>query len=244
MQSLYYLVSLSAGLLGGGNKGLQTNAGVFPHTEECLIEFTKIYLEASKKMDVLASWQAAEEWLYKYKILQTNNKIDYNILEFAYRLKDPWTSALKGKKVLVISPFAEEMVRQYKSEIRHLLFSNQEFLPDFEITAIKSVNTAGKNSESSGYRSWSEALSFMKAQITKEDFDVALLGCGAYAFPLGAFIKDLGKQAITVCGALQTYFGIYGGRTEHLPERNQYWIRPDMSTRPLGFEAIENSAYW
>lgn len=243
MKSLYYFVSLSAGLWGC-NKGLQTNAGVFPHLEESLIKFTKIYLEASKKLDVLACWQNAEKWLYKYKILQTNNKIDYNILEYAYRLKNPWTSALKGKKVLVISPFAEEMVRQYKSEIRHLLFSNQEFLPDFEITAIKSVNTAGKNSESSGYRSWSEALSFIKAQITKEDFDVALLGCGAYAFPLGAFIKDLGKQAITVCGALQTYFGIYGGRTEHLPERNRYWIRPEMSTRPIGYESIENSAYW
>lgn len=157
MKSLYYFVSLSAGLWGC-NKGLQTNAGVFPHLEESLIKFTKIYLEASKKLDVLACWQNAEKWLYKYKILQTNNKIDYNILEYAYRLKNPWTSALKGKKVLVISPFAEEMVRQYKSEIRHLLFSNQEFLPDFEITAIKSVNTAGKNSESSGYRSWSEAL--------------------------------------------------------------------------------------
>ena len=31
------------------------------------------------------------------------------------------------------------------------------------------------------------------------------------------------------CGALQTYFGIYGNRTEELPERNEYWIRPSQT---------------
>ena len=42
---------------------------------------------------------------------------------------------------------------------------------------------------------------------------VALLGCGAYGMPLGAFIKDgLKKPAIHVDGVLQLLFEIKGKR--------------------------------
>jgi threonine dehydrogenase-like Zn-dependent dehydrogenase len=33
-------------------------------------------------------------------------------------------------------------------------------------------------------------------EIGKIDFDVAILGCGAYGLPLAAAIKGMGKQAI------------------------------------------------
>lgn len=46
------------------------------------------------------------------------------------------------------------------------------------------------------------------------------------------------------CGALQTYFGVYGNRTAELPERNEYWIRPNSNARPKGYEKIEGSASW
>ena len=229
--------------LGTGNKSLQTNAGVFPLCEDTLQRFTDTYLKATKQLDFLASWITEETWLEKYGIISQPKKIDYNILEFAYRLDKPWTMALKGKKVLVVSPFADDIKAQYQSEKRHKLFANKNFLKDFDLETVTSVNSAGGGNTTS-FRDWFQALESMKSQIGQIDFDIALLGCGAYAFPLGAYIKSLGKQAITVCGALQTYFGVYGERTANLPERNKYWIRPNIGTRPKGYEKIEGSAYW
>jgi hypothetical protein len=229
--------------LGSANKALQTNAGVFPLSEDTLKQFTEVYLDASKQLDLLASWQDNEKWLAEYGILNHPEKIDYNIIEFAFRLKDPWTEALEGKKVLVVSPFAQDIVRQYNSEHRDKLFTNKKFLPRFDLKSLTSVNSAGRGNNV-GFKDWFQALEQMKSQISQVDFDIALLGCGAYAFPLGAYIKNIGKQAITVCGALQTYFGIYGNRTANLPERNKYWVRPNSNTRPKGYEKIEGSAYW
>lgn len=216
---------------------------MFPLCEDTLRRFTQIYLDATRELDVLASWQTSEKWLETYGIIQQPEKIDYNILEFAYRLDKPWTMALKGKKVLVVSPFADDIKAQYQSEKRHKLFTNKNFLKDFDLETVTSVNSAGEGNTTS-FRDWFQALESMKSQIGQIDFDIALLGCGAYAFPLGAYIKGLGKQAITVYGALQTYFGVYGNRKEELPERNEYWIRPNSNTQPKGYEKIEGSAYW
>lgn len=129
--------------LGTGNKSLQTNAGVFPLCEDTLQRFTDTYLNATKQLDVLASWITNEIWLEKYGIIQQPDKIDYNILEFAYRLERPWTMALKGKKVLVVSPFSDDIKRHYLSEKRHMLFPDADFLQDFDLQTVMSVNSAG-----------------------------------------------------------------------------------------------------
>lgn len=151
--------------------------------------------------------------------------------------------SLKEKKVLVISPFADLIENQYKNR-RRLFPSNELFLPDFDLKTLKAVDTAGENWKYSGYQTWTDALIAMEEQIKKIDFDIALIGCGAYAFPLGAFCKTMGKKAITTCGATSLYFGIYGNRWKHLPEINQFWIRPNRKYNPIGFEKIENGAYW
>ena len=41
-----------------------------------------------------------------------------------------------------------------------------------------------------------------------KNFDIALIGCGAYGFPLAAFVKGIGKKAVHIGGPLQLFFGI------------------------------------
>ena len=50
----------------------------------------------------------------------------------------------------------------------------------------------------------------MKSQMDQTDYDIALIGCGAYGFPLAAHAKRMGKQAIHMGGSLQLLFGIRG----------------------------------
>ena len=89
----------------------------------------------------------------------------------------------------------------------------------------------------------------MKKQIDQIDFDIALLGCGAYAMPLAAHIKRSGKKALVLGGFTQILFGIKGARWDTTrPDivelYNEYWVRPDENNRPKGFKKVEEGAYW
>jgi len=91
----------------------------------------------------------------------------------------------------------------------------------------------------------------MCQDISKLDFEVAVIGAGAYGMFLGAFCKRMGKQALHLGGASQLLFGIKGERWEHQypPEFsarlfNEHWVRPSEAQKPQGVEKVENSCYW
>ena len=88
----------------------------------------------------------------------------------------------------------------------------------------------------------------MKNQILKKDFDIALIGCGAYGFPLAAHVKRIGKQAIHLGGSLQILFGIKGKRWDNHPVisklYNEHWIRPRVEDKPNKAHLVEDACYW
>ena len=158
----------------------------------------------------------------------------------------PWSIALEGKKVLIVHPFEETIISQYKQ--REFLFEDKRMLPAFELKTLKAVQSiVGTKTE---YKDWFEALDYMKGKIEAIDFDIAILGCGAYGMPLAAHIKRMGKQAIHFGGETQTLFGIKGKRWEdtiynyHNKFYNEYWVRPANTEKPQDANKMENGAYW
>lgn len=61
---------------------------------------------------------------------------------------------------------------------------------------------------------WFDALNWMSEEISKINFDIALLGCGAYGFPLAARIKKYGKNCYSLWGSLTASFWHKGGKDE------------------------------
>lgn len=222
---------------------LCTNAGFFPNDNNKLPEFYQINLDAIKNIDVLGSYIEKEFFfseLYSKNITKVN--LDGYYAPFLY--DKPWTSALKGKKVLVIHPFDMEIKAQYSK--KELIWGNKEVLPDFELITYKPVvSMLGQQTE---YRSWMEALDKMQSDIKLIDFDIALIGCGAYGMPLASFIKGIGKQAIHLAGWTQILFGIKGKRWDDLSYISKYyneaWIRPQQQSKVKGFDSIEKGCYW
>jgi hypothetical protein len=93
----------------------------------------------------------------------------------------------------------------------------------------------------------------MRSEIEMTDFDIALIGAGAYGLPLAACVKQLGKKAIHMGGVTQILFGIIGRRWERpipggYPPLNRFfndnWTRPLPQETPSGFEGIDGGAYW
>lgn len=153
---------------------------------------------------------------------------------------------LEGKKVLVIHPFIESIQSQYKN--RKKIFDDYQVLSDFELILYKPVQSIAGNYKELPYDDWFDALENMKNEISKIDFDIAIIGCGAYGMPLAYYVKKMGKKAVHLGGATQLLFGIIGKRWEeeyNLGDlTNKYWVRPKLSEKPKNFDRIENGCYW
>jgi hypothetical protein len=216
------------------------NAGFFPNHKKYLQKFRKIYFKASKSIDILAIWNYQSHFLNKVRWLKKFSNIKYLIhLKSLGQETHFWIKALEGKRVLVINPFEATIKRQYKKR-REL-----GILPKLKsLQIVKAVQTiAGNKDERFG--TWFEALEYMKREIDKKKFDIALIGCGAYGLPLAAYVKSLGKQAIHMGGGLQLLFGIKGKRWEKSEDRfNKYWIYPLDEDVPKNKERIEGGCYW
>jgi hypothetical protein len=88
----------------------------------------------------------------------------------------------------------------------------------------------------------------MMEKINNIDFDVALIGCGAYGLILSNHVKKLNKQAIHIGGGLQILFGIKGRRWDVHPEISQLynnsWVRPSNNEKTLNIDVVEGGTYW
>ena len=224
-------------------KQMSINAGFFPSTIQNLKKFSELMEDDIKDLDILGSWRVEE--LLLSKKLQHCKRLPLTCLE-PYLSTRPWTTHLEGKRVLVVHPFSESIERQYLLN-RENLFQDLNVLPKFQsLRTVKAVQTLANTKVE--FVNWFEALASMKVEINKYDFDVAIIGCGAYGFPLAAYIKRLGKKAIHLGGATQILFGIKGKRWDDNPQisklYNKYWVRPTINETPSGASSIEGGCYW
>ena len=223
----------------------KNSSGIFPATQKQFREFANIYAEAIGAADLTVYWGhiLCEKYILD-KYVPSAKLLPSRALE-PFGFNEPWTRALKGKKVLVIHPFEKTILRQFEN--RDKLFKNPDILPEFELKTVKAVQSLAE--QDCGFENWTQALESMKSEIEKVDFDIALLGCGAYAIPLIAHCKKLGKKAVVLGGMLQLFFGIKGDRWERsrpdvLAMYNEYWVRADETEKPKGYTKTEGGAYW
>lgn len=220
------------------------NAGFFPNDLTLQKRFAELMMSDIKYLDILGS--SCYEEKYLWDDIKNIKRIEINSYLAPFLWEKPWTSVLKGKKVLVVHPFEKSIVQQYAK--RKELFEDPMVLPEFkELQTIKAVQSIA--GEKTSFCNWFEALDYMKSEIDKRDFDVAIIGCGAYGFPLAAHVKRSGKVAIHMAGWTQMLFGIYGKRwledqSGFSKYINDYWIRPSESEKPNNAYAVEGGCYW
>ena len=220
------------------------NAGLFPGTDNVIDKFAEIMLKSCYSVDVLAVWfNFMEDYIYSRFGPQKQTCVYLKSLE-PFWFDNPWSGALKGKRVLVIHPFEETIKNQYKK--REFIFENPDVLPEFELLTLKAVQSIGGRTDQ--FSTWFDALDWMYNEAISMDFDIALIGCGAYGFPLAAKIKKSGRTAIHMGGVTQMLFGIKGGRWDKRPDYvslyNKYWCRPSETEKPDAASQVENACYW
>lgn len=234
---------------------MKNNAGIKLSQENSVIYYSNLYLSAFDKCDILAGWEPHGEYIghiaqshafmqncYKEKMFVWAYVFDI----FHYIYNNPWTQALKGKRILLISPFQETLQEQIPN--RHLFYDGIDLFPDCQFITLIPPQTQADQASAEF------AVEFDKFKSNVDDlltyFDVALVSCGGYANPICSHIYSKGKSAIYVGGVLQMYFGILGNRwIQERPDivklfYNKYWKRPKVSERPLNYNKVENGCYW
>jgi hypothetical protein len=223
---------------------LTKNAGFFPRSEEAAERFARRFLTDLTEADFIGVWRfvPGEQFLIA-------NYCPCAV-QFApggvepYYFPEPWSRALAGHRVLVVHPFAETIQAQYPH--RRELFADPGVLPEFELIGVKAVQSL--MGTATGFADWFAALAWMEEAIDAHNYDVALIGAGAYGLPLSAHVKRRGKIAIQLGGALQILFGIKGRRWDNMPTiarfYNEHWVRPSDKEKIQQGHQIEGGCYW
>lgn len=212
-------------------------SGFFPPEVDLNIAFAERMLDDMRQVDILGSWRREEKWFSKE--LEQAVKVELPDLE-PFLHPNPWSEVLAGKTVLVVHPFERTILDQWQH--RDKLFKDPRVLPPFELKTIRAVQTVAGNPTS--FKNWFEALTYMEDRMSEMEWDIALIGCGAYGFPLAAHAKRMGRKAVHIGGATQLLFGIIGARWEDHPLKNEYWVRPGNNERPEHANVVEGACYW
>lgn len=228
---------------------LQNNAGVYGDNIHTIYNsFFNEYCESIKNCNIHVVWDT-NDLIEQQKIIfdalsTTQLYVTHKTVEPFY-YDDPCSQHLYNKKVLIISPFSNTIYKQYYDN-RTKIWNNQKILPKFNLITYKSIQSIGNTGP---HNNWLESLNIMKNDISNINFDIALLGCGAYGNPLVSYIyKYLNKTAIYVGGGLQLIFGIKGKRWESFPDincnYNDSWVRPSINETPQAALSVEEGCYW
>ncbi len=245
MTEYYYVLNRASGGIQSYHNNLKLvmkqGAGFFPTEDAYLDQMVKLYTEGLQNMDCIWSmWLSRFENMLYERFSPQAELTKYDDTAFPYDIENPWTRALEGKRILVIHPFEDSILENYKK--RKKLHNNQMLLPEFQLLTLKSVQSLAD--EQPPYETWFDALHYMEKQIDTLEFDIALIGAGAYGLPLGAYCKQLGKKALHIGGMLQLLFGIKGNAWNDLGVYNEHWTSPKSSETPKSYKSVEAGRYW
>ena len=240
-------------------RAFANNAGIHVRNNADIMEYAQKYHNAFKHCDMYTGldkhggYYKDIAFSHEYMTTTYSNKqfvwtTALNIFYYVY--SNPWTHALRGKRILIVSPFAESILGQLP--IREKLYDGVDLFPDCTFITIQPPQTQGKYTTVDTTDYFGKHLSEFanKLDQIRDDYDVALVSCGGYGNLVCDYIFESGKSSIYVGGVLQMYFGIMGNRwmkDERDSVRlflNEYWTRPKEHERPNGYKTIENGCYW
>ena len=233
---------------------MKRNAGIQFTSAKSIHQYSELYLDSFKDCDIYTGW---EPWGDVYKcITDSHNEIRKEfstkkilwafIFDIFHYIKSmPWTFTLKGKRILIISPFADSM--REKDPNRDKIYGVDLF-PDCNLMYIKPPQTQADEPS----QMFITELEKFKNELDSisGNYDVALVSAGGYGNLICSHIYKTGHSAIYIGGVLQMYFGIVGQRW--MRERqdiiryyiNEHWTRPTEKEKPTNFSMVERSCYW
>ena len=224
-------------------------AGLYPFNKETGKKFYDDMVNRLKDVDLIPQWNRVNPQFEKYIFDNWCPQAHKNLLQHLepYFFDKPWTDHLKGKKVLVISPFAESIERNFQNLDK---IWNGKIRPNFELKAYAYPFALTLNGPDQRYSAsdqiYQEFLQLLRQEMPKHD--VGIFGTGYTSLLFTTECKRLGKAGIHLGGSTQILFGIKGQRwreiKEFQPFFNEYWTDPLSFEIPEDYKKVEGGCYW
>lgn len=241
---------------------ISRNAGVFPATDASLDAWCKEYSEALGELNGLAAgWykplESVEAALLKFYASGSEFRCPLRSLEPYYVGRDlQWPRHLAGKRVTVVSSFADSIQKQIQGENFPRIWTHEcagllnppGITWSFVRAGYAPALALGRGGWPAGVSCWQEAVAHVVRQVKESDADVAIIGCGGLGVPIGAELKRMEISAIVLGGATQVLFGLKGTRWATHPVIsgfwNEAWVWPSEAEKPNGAVLVEGGCYW
>lgn len=182
--------------------------GIFPDSDEVLSRFADEYSILLREMDLLGVWFNRNEARIIHRFAMDSLLAPMQCLEPFY-FDDPWSGRLHGKKVLVVHPFVETIAQQMAKRER-IWPHNPDILPAMDVRFLRVPQNAAVMAP--WFPDWFSTLEYLRKELRHIDFDVAVVGAGAWSIPLVVEARRLGKIGVHMGGGTQIWFGVFGGR--------------------------------
>jgi hypothetical protein len=154
----------------------------------------------------------------------------------------------EGKRVLLVCPYADFLRERATKETFEAVWAKTG-KPWFEPAAVEALEFPyGFARETQArYGTCLDLLGEIEGRIDGLDYDVALIAAGGLGVPLATFVRSRGKVGISLGGALQVLFGVFGERwhsRESWQQRyfNDAWVNLPRRYHPVPGETDES--YW
>jgi len=227
-------------------------SGIFPVRQDIFLHWADECRSALGQMDLLSQWQVPSTYLAALEervlalLAPQAFRAHRNFIHLLHP-PEPWLRHLAALRWLVVHPF-EKTIRAQLPHLATLGVYPANTLPDLERRAKDtSILTCPQFSYMvpPKHPDWSAALVELKKEMERRDFDIALIGAGAWSLPLAAHAKRMGRKAIHLGGTTQLLFGIRGGRFDQWGfNYHQQWVRPLPEETPGNCRLMEEGAYW
>ena len=185
-------------------------------------EFSAAYYKAFDQCDLFGAWdiqgpqciQIAQSHEHVKYLYSSKTPIWAATMDvFHYLYSTPWTMALRGKRILIVSPWT---ISADRIDNRSTIWNGIDILPDCEITSVT------VDMKALSRRPFVNAMNELVTMVDEKNdtYDVALIACGGFSNPLCWYLYRCGKSAVHVGDVLALWFGIATPR----------WIaeRPDI----------------
>jgi hypothetical protein len=221
---------------------LLENVGLHPPDRSHLDAFCEFFLEAVDKLDIVAAWGNPGE---NEIIGRVGHRPLVRLRSFeSWRHPRTWSSALAGKRVLVVTPFARSVMSQFRR--REEVWRDQTILPPCELRAVKMPLSPGLVPPV--HRDWRERYEALIQECDEAPYDVMLVGAGGLSVPMVAHAKARGAIGFHLGGHTQILFGVHGKRWDRdrllANLQTPAWVRPSGDEAPATVTKVEQGCYW
>lgn len=240
----FKLPFFSAGWKRSANR-LANNAGFFPVESQEMLRWNVEMRSAVANIDYLCAWQS-DPFLKNIEKGLLNWLAPRHIPIGLEPLSKKILQEIVGYHWLVISPFVGTM-RHQVCRLQSIHDPEDKLGVDWDELQKQCRFLQCPlhwHLAPSPYRSWFHGLEELEKAALAQEFDVALIGAGAWSLPLAARIKKAGRSAIHTGGETQLLFGIKGKRWDDYGFYNSAWVSLPKQEAPPGRERIDDGCYW